>query len=175
MAGGTNTVARLLTADLPQIRPCFGPCGRMTRTSVQFKDDYPDTIRRNNAYYCTVCFRKYGHAVPDVLVPKLRELQASRADMSEKVQAKLDEREVPVIEDESLRHITAGLNRFMAGRQQRERRRRSLAQVGNVATPHQPQPRGNRGSRVAAEAHRPRPVAGHQQVAGTARVHAESA
>lgn len=41
----------------PQIRPCEGPCGRMTRNTKMSKAKYPDTVTRVTATHCQACNR----------------------------------------------------------------------------------------------------------------------
>lgn len=40
-----------------QIRPCKGPCGRMTRPSRWTLEDAPNTISRTDGSYCSQCRR----------------------------------------------------------------------------------------------------------------------
>lgn len=63
----------VLTPTENRIRPCAGPCGRMTRPSSLAKSDYPDTVTRQNGTHCGTCFR----GVAAEQKPEGRELTAA--------------------------------------------------------------------------------------------------
>lgn len=61
-----TTLTRQSVTSLPTVRPCFG-CGRSTRSSAQRLADFPDTVRRQNSFYCNPCTKELGGTIPDGL------------------------------------------------------------------------------------------------------------
>lgn len=88
--------------DPNPVRPCAGPCGRMTRPARMVKEavDFP-TVTRYDANHCGKCFRALGGERPKpVRVYK------------------------PRFSEEQLAYSEAGLNSYFARRREREEKRK---------------------------------------------------
>lgn len=60
--------------DPAQVRPCQGPCGRMTRPTSwnkeEIPEEYKDTIARATALLCSTCHKKDPEVLARRLEPK---------------------------------------------------------------------------------------------------------
>lgn len=56
--------------DPNRLRPCKGTCGRMTRNTKMPLAQFPDTVTRCNADYCTACQKAIEIANGTYVAPK---------------------------------------------------------------------------------------------------------
>lgn len=66
----------------PQIRPCQGPCGRMTRNTKMSKAQYPDTVTRVTATHCQACHKALVNAGDAELPAREAAREARKAALS---------------------------------------------------------------------------------------------
>jgi hypothetical protein len=71
----------------PQIRPCQGPCGRMTRNTKMSKAQYPDTVTRVTATHCQSCHKALVNAGDAELPAREAAREARKLALQEERQA----------------------------------------------------------------------------------------